>query len=128
MGKPKPVLNAGLKALLASAKTSTLGKGAATFTSELAALPDDQQEVLARLTQDQFNELLIQSELSTINAAEAAAGTRQIKELLINLAKRGKTILLCSHLLADVEDVCDRIAILYGGKVQAMGQVKALLG
>ena len=54
-------------------------------------------------------------------------GTRQIKDLIINLAKRGKTILLCSHLLADVEDVCDRIAILYGGKVQAMGQVKALL-
>ncbi len=54
-------------------------------------------------------------------------GTRQIKDLIINLAKRGKTILLCSHLLADVEDVCDRIAILYGGKVQAEGQVKALL-
>ncbi len=54
-------------------------------------------------------------------------GTRQIKDLIINLAKRGKTILLCSHLLADVEDVCDRIAILYGGKVQAIGPVKALL-
>ena len=44
-------------------------------------------------------------------------GTRQIKDLIIKLAARGKTILLCSHLLADVEDVCDRIAILYGGKV-----------
>jgi ABC-2 type transport system ATP-binding protein len=54
-------------------------------------------------------------------------GTRQIKDLIINLAKRGKTILLCSHLLADVEDVCDRIAILYGGKVQALGRVKELL-
>ncbi|MCP4450934.1 MAG: ABC transporter ATP-binding protein, partial [Planctomycetes bacterium] len=54
-------------------------------------------------------------------------GTRQIKDLIIHLAKRGKTILLCSHLLADVEDVCDRIAILYGGKIQAMGQVKTLL-
>jgi ABC-2 type transport system ATP-binding protein len=42
-------------------------------------------------------------------------GTRQIKDLIIELAKRGKTILLCSHLLADVEDVCTRIAILYGG-------------
>ena len=54
-------------------------------------------------------------------------GTRQIKDLIINLAKRGKTILLCSHLLADVEDVCDRIAILYGGKIQALGQVTELL-
>ena len=54
-------------------------------------------------------------------------GTRQIKDLIINLAQRGKTILLCSHLLADVEDVCDRIAILYGGKIQAQGKVKNLL-
>jgi ABC-2 type transport system ATP-binding protein len=54
-------------------------------------------------------------------------GTRQIKDLIIQLAKRGKTILLCSHLLADVEDVCDRIAILYGGKIQAQGKVSELL-
>jgi ABC-2 type transport system ATP-binding protein len=54
-------------------------------------------------------------------------GTRQIKDLVIELAKRGKTILLCSHLLADVEDVCDRIAILYGGKIQSEGKVKDLL-
>jgi len=54
-------------------------------------------------------------------------GTRQIKDLILELAKRGKTILLCSHLLADVEDVCDRIAILYSGKIQAQGRVKSLL-
>ncbi len=54
-------------------------------------------------------------------------GTRQIKDLILELAKRGKTILLCSHLLADVEDVCDRISILYGGKIQAEGQVRELL-
>ncbi len=54
-------------------------------------------------------------------------GTRQIKDLILQLAKRGKTILLCSHLLADVEDVCDRIAILYGGRIQAEGMVKELL-
>jgi len=54
-------------------------------------------------------------------------GTRQIKDLIIKLAQRGKTVLLCSHLLADVEDVCDRIAILYGGKIQAKGRVAELL-
>jgi ABC-2 type transport system ATP-binding protein len=54
-------------------------------------------------------------------------GTRQIKDLILELAKRGKTILLSSHLLADVEDVCDRISILYGGKIQAEGQVRDLL-
>jgi ABC-2 type transport system ATP-binding protein len=54
-------------------------------------------------------------------------GTRQIKDLILKLAQRGKTILLSSHLLADVEDVCDKIAILYGGKIQAQGRVKDLL-
>jgi len=54
-------------------------------------------------------------------------GTRQMKDLILNLAKRGKTVLLCSHLLADVEDVCDKIAILYGGKIQSEGRVKELL-
>ena len=54
-------------------------------------------------------------------------GTRQIKDLILQLAKRGKTILLCSHLLADVEDVCDRIAILYGGRIQSEGKVRELL-
>ena len=54
-------------------------------------------------------------------------GTRQIKDLLLLLARRGKTILLCSHLLADVEDVCDRIGILYGGKMQVEGPVRSLL-
>jgi ABC-2 type transport system ATP-binding protein len=50
-----------------------------------------------------------------------------MKDLFIQLAKRGKTILLCSHLLADVEDVCDRIGILFGGRMQLEGQVKSLL-
>jgi len=54
-------------------------------------------------------------------------GTRQIKDLIAKLAERGKTVLLCSHLLADVEDVCHRIAILYGGKIQAQGRVRDLL-
>lgn len=54
-------------------------------------------------------------------------GTRQIKDLILQLAKRGKTVLLCSHLLADVEDVCDHISILYGGRIQAQGKVRQLL-
>ncbi|MDP6523152.1 MAG: ABC transporter ATP-binding protein [Kiritimatiellia bacterium] len=54
-------------------------------------------------------------------------GCRQVKDLILTLAGRGKTILLCSHLLADVEDVCDRIAILYRGRIRAHGQVSDLL-
>lgn len=54
-------------------------------------------------------------------------GSRQIKDVIVELAKRGKTVILSSHLLADVEDVCDRVAIMYGGKLQAMGPVQQLL-
>ncbi|MCX7008315.1 MAG: ABC transporter ATP-binding protein, partial [Kiritimatiellaeota bacterium] len=54
-------------------------------------------------------------------------GCRQVKDLILTLAKRGKTILVSSHQLADVEDVCDRVAILYTGRIQAMGSIQSLL-
>jgi ABC-2 type transport system ATP-binding protein len=54
-------------------------------------------------------------------------GCREVKDLIIALARRGKTVILSSHLLADVEDVCDRVVIYYGGKVQAMGPLRELL-
>ncbi len=54
-------------------------------------------------------------------------GTRQIKDLIRELRDRGKTVLLSSHLLADVEDVCDRVSILYGGRKRAEGTVDELL-
>ncbi len=54
-------------------------------------------------------------------------GTRQVKDLILELRRRGKTILLSSHLLADVEDVCDRMVMLYGGKIRAQGTVDELL-
>lgn len=54
-------------------------------------------------------------------------GCRQMKDLILNLARRGKTVLMSSHLLADVEDVCDRIIILYNGRIQASGTIRDLL-
>lgn len=54
-------------------------------------------------------------------------GCREVKDLILALAARGKTVLLSSHLLADVEDVCDRVVIYYGGKIQAMGSLTELL-
>ena len=54
-------------------------------------------------------------------------GTREMKDLILSLKAQGKTVLLCSHLLADVQDVCDRITILFRGKMQTIGQVKDLL-
>jgi ABC-2 type transport system ATP-binding protein len=54
-------------------------------------------------------------------------GCREVKDLILALARRGKTVILSSHLLADVEDVCDRVVIYYGGRIQAMGTLTELL-
>ena len=54
-------------------------------------------------------------------------GTREMKDLILRLRSEGKTVLLSSHLLADVEDVCDRIAILHYGKLKSLGPVGELL-
>ncbi len=54
-------------------------------------------------------------------------GTRQIKDLILNLREAGKTVVMCSHLLADVQDVCDRIGILYQGELKELGRVDTLL-
>jgi len=54
-------------------------------------------------------------------------GTREMKDLILSLKQQGKTVLLCSHLLADVQDVCDRITILFRGKMMELGYVRDLL-
>ncbi len=54
-------------------------------------------------------------------------GCREVKDLILALARRGKTVILSSHLLSDVEDVCDRVVIYYGGKIQAIGPLSELL-
>lgn len=55
-------------------------------------------------------------------------GTREMKDLILSLKAQGKTVLLCSHLLADVQDVCDRIIILFRGQtVQKPAPVTDLL-
>ena len=54
-------------------------------------------------------------------------GARQIKDLIADLGRRGKTVLLCSHQLSDVEDLCDRIAIMFGGRIRAEGRCSDLL-
>ena len=54
-------------------------------------------------------------------------GCREVKDVIRVLADRGKTVILSSHLLADVEDVCDEIAVLYGGRIRARGELRDLL-
>jgi ABC-2 type transport system ATP-binding protein len=54
-------------------------------------------------------------------------GTRWMKDLIRELRTQGKTVIMCSHRLEDVQDVCDRIAILSEGELQSYGEVQALL-
>ena len=54
-------------------------------------------------------------------------GTREMKDLILKLRDQGKTVLMSSHLLADVQDVCDRIAILHQGELKELGRVDTLL-
>jgi ABC-2 type transport system ATP-binding protein len=54
-------------------------------------------------------------------------GCREVKDLIKVLKERGKTILMTTHLLGDVQDVSDTILILYGGKLKASGSINDLL-
>jgi len=54
-------------------------------------------------------------------------GVREMKDMILKLREQGKTILMCSHRLDDVQDVCDRIAILHQGELKELGRVDSLL-
>jgi ABC-2 type transport system ATP-binding protein len=54
-------------------------------------------------------------------------GVREMKDMILDLKEQGKTVVMCSHLLADVQDICDRIAILHQGELKELGRVSDLL-
>ena len=54
-------------------------------------------------------------------------GTIWMKNLIRELRNKGKTVLMCSHRLDDVQHVCDRVAILYNGNLQELGDVDTLV-
>jgi len=56
------------------------------------------------------------------------AGRHQMTLLILELKRRGKTLLLCSHFLAEVEEVCDRVGIMYRGRLIAEGTLAELAG
>ena len=55
-------------------------------------------------------------------------GARSMKDAILQVRDSGKTVLLCSHLLADVQAICDRVAILSEGKLVKFGTVRELVG
>jgi ABC-2 type transport system ATP-binding protein len=61
-------------------------------------------------------------------AAVDPAGSRDIQNLIASLKRTGTTILLSSHLLTQVQEVCDRVGILHRGKLIREGRLEDLLG
>ena len=55
------------------------------------------------------------------------SGRKDVKDLIAHLKSQGKTVVMCSHLLAEIEDVCDRVAILFNGELKLLGTVDELL-
>jgi ABC-2 type transport system ATP-binding protein len=54
-------------------------------------------------------------------------GRREMRDVLLHLRDRGKTVFLSSHILAEVETVCDRVAILHRGELVVVGRIGDLL-
>ncbi len=55
------------------------------------------------------------------------AGSREIRDLILDFKKRGLTVLLCSHLLGQVQEICDRIGILHEGVLVREGRLDDLI-
>jgi len=54
-------------------------------------------------------------------------GRREIRELIANLRTEGKTVFMSTHILSDIESLCDEVAILRHGKLAATGNLQDLL-
>ncbi len=54
-------------------------------------------------------------------------GSRQIRDLILELKKRGKTVFLCSHLLEQVQEVCDRVGMMHHGELVREGKLEELI-
>lgn len=54
-------------------------------------------------------------------------GSRMIRDIILNLKEQGMTIFLCSHLLEQVQEVCDSVGIIYKGKMVAQGALSDLI-
>lgn len=76
------------------------------------------------------NALLLDPELVILDEPSSALdpiGRHEVRSILIDLRNRGKTVFLNTHLLEDVEALCDEVAFLYDGKLQAAGPLDKLL-
>ena len=55
-------------------------------------------------------------------------GRREVREIILSLRERGKTVFMNTHILSDVEMICDRVAIIVKGSIRRQGRIGELLG
>jgi ABC-2 type transport system ATP-binding protein len=54
-------------------------------------------------------------------------GRKEIRDVIIHLREEGKTVFLSSHILQDIEMICDRVAIIVGGRIMSQGRLADLI-
>ncbi len=54
-------------------------------------------------------------------------GRKEVRDLILELRRRGKTVFFSTHILPDVEALCDRVGVIIGGKLRDVGKLDALL-
>jgi len=54
-------------------------------------------------------------------------GRKEIRDIIVRLKQEGKTVLLCSHILQDIEMICDRVAIVVSGRIISQGTIQELI-
>jgi ABC-2 type transport system ATP-binding protein len=54
-------------------------------------------------------------------------GRKEIRDLMLDLKREGRTVLYSTHILPDVEMTCDRVAMIFGGRVRNVGPLSELL-
>ncbi|MBC7342883.1 MAG: ABC transporter ATP-binding protein [Clostridia bacterium] len=105
-------------------------------TLELVGLAQDGQKLVANYSKGMQQRLGLAAALvgdpqviflDEPTSALDPLGRRQVREVLLTLKQRGKTVFLNSHLLSEVEKVCDQVAIINHGTVVAGGKLDELL-
>ncbi len=132
-----PFLSARQNLELLARQTPDLPSGRVTEILEIVGLVDAADRQAGRFSTGMKQRLGIASSLlhepellildEPTNGMDPA-GMHEIRNLITDLSYRGGTVFLSSHLLHEVEQICDRVAVLKKGKVVAEGGVKELLG
>ncbi len=54
-------------------------------------------------------------------------GRKELRDIILQLKQEGRTVFLCSHILQDIEMICDRVAILVSGRILSQGRLQDLI-